>query len=310
MRIVFMGSPDFAVASLEALADAGFSIVSVVTGPDKRRGRGTAHSATPVKSAALRYNLPVIEVDDLRNPDFADQLRALKPDLLVVVAFRVLPRTILDIPTRGAVNLHASLLPAYRGAAPIHRAVMNGETRTGTTVFFLDERVDTGSYIAQCQTFIDPDETTGQVYERLMHLGAQLLVHSVKQIQAGTYTLTQQDEALATAAPKLYASDCVIDFTRPASALHNQIRGLTPFPGAHTWLDDKRLKVQHSQPGPAMHLESGRIHFHDGKLLVACADNTTIALEKVQLEGKKPVDGASFFNGYTGDGRITSSGSG
>ena len=136
MRIVFMGSPDFAVASLEALADAGFSIVSVVTGPDKRRGRGTAHSATPVKSAALRYNLPVIEVDDLRNPDFADQLRALKPDLLVVVAFRVLPRTILDIPTRGAVNLHASLLPAYRGAAPIHRAVMNGETRTGTTVFF------------------------------------------------------------------------------------------------------------------------------------------------------------------------------
>lgn len=305
MRIVFMGSPDFAVASLEALAQAGFSIVSVVTGPDKRRGRGGTLSPTPVKIAAQRYNLPVIEVDNLRDPDFADQLAALKPDLLVVVAFRVLPRTILDIPTRGSVNLHASLLPAYRGAAPIHRAVMNGESRTGTTVFFLDERVDTGSYIAQCQTFIDPNETTGEVYDRLMHLGAQLLVHSVKQIKAGTYTLTPQDDALATPAPKLYATDCVIDFSKPASVVHNQIRGLTPYPGAHTWLDGKRLKVQQSLPGPSTQLESGRIHFHDGKLLVSCADNTTIALEKVQLEGKKPVDGAAFFNGYSGDGRIT-----
>lgn len=305
LRIVFMGSPDFAVASLDRLVSDNLNVVAVVTGPDKRRGRGKDLSPTRVKIAANHYKIPVIEVEDLKSDVFEYQLRALKADLFVVVAFRVLPKNILQIPSIGSVNLHASLLPKYRGAAPIHRAVMNGEHTTGATVFFLDERVDTGNYIKQRSTSIGENETTGELYSRLMHMGAELLSESVALIQDESFQVHPQNHEWATSAPKLFSSDCKIDFTKPSSQVHNQIRGLSPFPTAFTFVDGKRLKVFESLVGPQIKLSDYRLHFVDDRLLVQCEGESTVELRNVQIEGKKATSGESFFHGYHGKGLIT-----
>ncbi|MEX2363392.1 MAG: methionyl-tRNA formyltransferase, partial [Balneolaceae bacterium] len=202
MNIVFMGSPEFALPSLEKLYESAHTIKAVVSNKDKRRGRGSKTSPTPVKARALELNLPVIEADDLQSEEFEESLKALNADLFVVVAFRILPKNILEIPRKGSVNLHASLLPKYRGAAPIHWAIINGEEETGCTVFFLDELVDTGNILAQKKTHIGENETTGELYERLRHLGSDLLVEAVNSIKTGDYTLSSQNDAFATPAPK------------------------------------------------------------------------------------------------------------
>ncbi|MCH8524320.1 MAG: methionyl-tRNA formyltransferase [Balneolales bacterium] len=305
MRIVFMGSPDFAVSSLELLMKSGHDIVAVVTGPDKKRGRGSSLSPTPVKAFAQKHDTHVIETDDLRSVDFIKELKDLKADLFVVVAFRVLPAIVLKIPTIGSINLHASLLPAYRGAAPIHRAVMNGECETGLTVFFLDERVDTGRYLMQKRIQIGSDETTGELYERMMIAGAEVLEESIRIIATGNYATIPQDDSKATTAPKLFPEDCRIDFSKPAVDVHNQIRGLSPFPCAFTFVDKKRLKVYRSAPGPSLELPDNQLVPYDGKLLVSCRDKTTVELLEVQMEGKKPASGYAFWNGYQGQGRIS-----
>jgi methionyl-tRNA formyltransferase len=304
MRIVFMGSPEFAVASLKKLIQGGQNVVAVVSGPDKKRGRGSALTPTPVKASAQQHNIDVIEVEDLRSPEFQQTLTALNPDLFVVVAFRVLPREILQIPSIGSVNLHASLLPAYRGAAPIHRAVMNGETKTGLTVFFLDERVDTGKFLRQVTLDIHPDETTGELYARMMGIGADLLQECVNTIASGEYTTIDQDDSQATAAPKLFTKDCHIYFRKPAEQVHNQIRGLSPFPTAFTYVDGKRMKVFRSAVGPALELPTGKLVAHEGKLLVSCSESSTIELIEVQIEGKNATSGIAFMNGYLGEGII------
>ena len=305
LRIVFMGSPDFAVASLDRLVTDNLNVVAVVTGPDKRRGRGNDLSPTRVKIAANSHNIPVIEVDDLKSDVFEHQLRTVNPDLFVVVAFRVLPKNILQIPRLGSVNLHASLLPQYRGAAPIHRAVMNGDTTTGATVFFLDERVDTGNFIKQRSISIGENETTGELYSRLMHMGAELLSESVALIQEGNVQVHPQNHELATSAPKLFSSDCKIDFSKPSSQVHNQIRGLSPFPTAFTFVDGKRLKVFESLVGPQLKLSESKIHLIDDRLLVQCGGDSTVELVNVQMEGKKATSGESFFHGYHGEGLIS-----
>ena len=298
-----MGSPDFAVPSLEKLHESGHEIAAVVSNIDKRRGRGGKKTPTPVKARALELKLPVIEVDDLGEEWFEKELENLNPDLFVVVAFRILPKDLLSIPRRGSINLHASLLPKYRGAAPIHRAVMNGEKRTGCTIFFLDEAVDTGLIITQKETPIGENETTGDLYERLKRMGANLLVDTVDRIESGNYTTRKQDDSRATPAPKLFTDDCKVDFNRPAREVHNKIRGLSPFPTAWAELDDLKFNMYRSEIGPDKELKPGQLRMEGDRLLVGCSDGTVV-LKEVQIEGKRRMSGKDFMNGYSGIGLL------
>lgn len=303
MKIVFMGSPDFAIPSLEKLHASRHEIVSVVSNVDKRRGRGGGTSPTPVKAKAVELGLPVISVEDLKTETFAEQLRALEADLFVVVAFRILPKHLLEIPKKGSVNLHASLLPKYRGAAPIHWAVMNGEEKTGCTVFFLDEKVDTGSIIRQKESAIGENETTGDVYNRLMEAGSEVLLEAVNEIEEDSYTLKPQDDSKATPAPKLFTDDCKVDFRNSAREIHNKIRGLSPFPTAWAELDDLKFNMYRSRIASSEGLKPGQIGLHDGEMLAGTLDKD-IVLEEVQIQGKRKMSGKDFMNGYSGTGII------
>lgn len=298
-----MGSPDFAIPSLEKLMASPHEIVAVVSNPDKRRGRGSETSPTAVKARAMKAGLPVISVDDLSSDIFADELEKLEADLFVVVAFRILPKRILEIPTKGSINLHASLLPKYRGAAPIHWAVINGEEKTGCTVFFLDEKVDTGSIIKQGETPIGPNETTGDLYGRLKEMGSKLLLDAVDEIEDGSYSLSPQDDSKATPAPKLFTEDCRIDFDGQALNIHNKIRGLSPFPTAWAELDDLKFNMYRSSVGDTERYKPGQIGLHDGQMMVGTKDKDLI-LEEVQIQGKRRMSGRDFMNGYSGTGII------
>lgn len=303
MKIVFMGSPDFALPSLNALHASSHQILAVVSHPDKRRGRGGAAMPTVVKARALELGLPVIEVEDLKSPEFASQLEELGADLFVVVAFRVLPKHLLAIPAKGSVNLHASLLPKYRGAAPIHWAIINGEKETGCTVFFLDEKVDTGNIIAQKSTPVNENETTGDVYERLADMGSNLLIEALNNIESGNFRLTKQQDALATPAPKLFKEDCHINFNESASRVHNKIRGLSPFPTAWALWGDQKLNIYRSalsadeSPGP------GELFEKNKRLLVGCRDGV-LELMEIQLPGTKRLSGQEFISGYEAKGKL------
>ncbi|NGP75681.1 methionyl-tRNA formyltransferase [Balneolaceae bacterium YR4-1] len=303
MKIVFMGSPDFAIPSLEKLMASPHEIAAVVSNPDKRRGRGSETSPTAVKARAMKAGLPVISVDDLSSDIFADELEKLEADLFVVVAFRILPKRILEIPTKGSINLHASLLPKYRGAAPIHWAVINGEEKTGCTVFFLDEKVDTGSIIKQGETPIGPNETTGDLYGRLKEMGSKLLLDAVDEIEYGSYSLSPQDDSKATPAPKLFTEDCRIDFDGQAQNIHNKIRGLSPFPTAWAELDDLKFNMYRSSVGDTERYKPGQIGLHDGQMMVGTKDKDLI-LQEVQIQGKRRMSGRDFMNGYSGTGII------
>lgn len=303
MKIVFMGSPDFAIPSLEMLAASDHEITAVVSNIDKRRGRGSGTSPTPVKAKALELDLPVITVEDLNDPGFEENLKSLDADLFVVVAFRILPSQLLDIPSKGSINLHASLLPKYRGAAPIHWAIMNGEEQTGCTVFFLDERVDTGSIIRQQETPIGPNETTGDLYERLKEMGGKLLAECVDAIEAETYTLNPQDDEQATPAPKLFTEDCKIDFDKPAREIHNKIRGLSPFPTAWAQLDGLKFNMYRSRIAETQKQKPGQVGILDNEMVVGSADYDII-MEEVQIEGKRKMSGMDFMNGYSGTGLL------
>lgn len=302
LNIVFMGSPDFAVPSLENLIRSRHNILAVVSGPDKRRGRGRLTSPTPVKKTAESHHIPVIEADSMSNSTLAEKLISLKPDLFVVVAFKILPDVLLQIPAKGSVNLHASLLPKYRGAAPIHHAVMNGESETGCTVFKLDTGIDTGGIITQSKIPVGPDETTGSVYERLMHSGSQLLTEAVNAIADETAVYQKQDESQATSAPKLFDYHCIVDFNRPAQRVHNHIRGLSPFPCAYSMLDGKKMKLLRStiQSTIETDVQPGAIFEENGKMFVSCAD-LALELTEVQYEGKRKMKAIEFLRGYHGE---------
>ncbi len=304
MKIVFMGSPDFAIPSLEKLHASSHTVTAVVSNVDKRRGRGGGTSPTPVKARAEELGLPVIEVEDLNADSFEEALREQEADLFVVVAFRILPKNILELPSRGSVNLHASLLPKYRGAAPIHWAVMNGEEKTGCTVFFLDEKVDTGAIIKQKETPIDENETTGDLYDRLKQMGADLLLEAVNELEKGSFEKRQQDDSKATPAPKLFRDDCKVDFSRTARQVHNKIRGLSPFPTAWGELDDLKFNMYRSRIGPTdTKLKPGELTLKGDDLLAGCSDGSVV-LEEVQIEGSRKMSGKAFMNGYSGTGVI------
>lgn len=298
-----MGSPDFAIPSLEKIHASGHTIKAVVSNVDKRRGRGSKTAPTPVKAKALELGLPVIEVEDLQSAEFEEQLTKLNADLFVVVAFRVLPANILEIPKIGSINLHASLLPKYRGAAPIHWAIINGEKETGCTIFFLDEQVDTGNILIQESTQIGENETTGSVYARLRDLGSELLLQSLDKIESGDYKLAAQNDEQATPAPKLFKEDCHINFNQKAVLVHNKIRGLSPFPTAWASWQDKKFNIYESVLGVASKLEPGTLFEQDQKLYVSCSD-TSVELRKVQLPGTKQMTGEAFVHGYEIGGKL------
>jgi methionyl-tRNA formyltransferase len=286
---------------LEALHQAGNDIVAVVTGSDKKRGRGSELSPSPVKTKALELGLSVIEADSMRDPELESKLRALDPHLFVVVAFKVLPVSLLKVPRNGSINLHASLLPRYRGAAPIHWAIKRGETETGLTIFFLDEQVDTGKYLLQKRVTIGADETTGDIYQRLMVLGADALVEAVELIKTGNYTLIPQDESQATTAPKLFAEDAKINFGQKSVNVVNHVRAMNPFPMAWTTLDGRKLKVLTAKSVIVDEtLQPVEVRIMGGKFIVGTVDGC-VELVLVQLEGKNVTSGSDFVRGYQGE---------
>ncbi len=296
-----MGSPDFAIPSLEKLYHSNHTITAVVTNVDKRRGRGGGKSPTPIKVKALEYGLPLLEVEDLKSVEFKQRLSTINADLFVVVAFRVLPKHILEIPRIGSINLHASLLPKYRGAAPIHWAVMRGEDKTGCTIFFLDEKVDTGKIILQRETEIGWDENTGEVYNRLMHVGSEALLEAVNLIGEGNVDTNPQNDTLATPAPKLFKEHCHIDFNQPAEIIYNKIRGLSPFPTAFALLNGNKINVYKAKIRTNVFTDVGRILIKDERLLVGCKEGA-IELLEIQPPGKKRMQVSDFLKGNSLEG--------
>lgn len=297
LKIVFMGSPDFAVPSLYAVHRSEHKILAVVTNPDKRRGRGSSTSPTIVKKTAVDLGYPVIETDSTKDPAFVNALQKLQADLFVVVAFRILPPQILKIPELGAINLHASLLPEYRGAAPIHHAILDGKEETGCSVFLLNERVDTGNILGQTKIRIGLNETTGELYDRLKATGADLLIKTIDRIDKGDIKGIPQDDAKATAAPKVHPEDGKIDFSETAQKAYNRIRAMTPYPGAWAIYADQKLKIIKSGLELSLHLKEGELHFRDGRLYAGCRSGS-VELIEVQLPGKSSISGQDFANGY------------
>ena len=308
LRIVYLGSPPFAVPMLEALHASEHEVVGVITAPDKPAGRGRQLRATAVKQYAEQAGLPLLQPPNLKDPGFQDALRAWKADLQVVVAFRMLPEAVWAMPPLGTVNLHASLLPAYRGAAPIHWAVMNGETETGLSTFRLRHAIDTGDLMLQERLPIGPDETTGDVMRRMMPLGAALVRRTVDAIAAGNAPSVPQDlEGTYPAAPKLGPENTRVDWTRPAAAVHHHIRGLNPFPSAWTELPTgERWKLHASArvPDPEgnglpAEAEAGHLLPRGERLFVRCAD-AWLELTRLQPAGKKPMAAGEFLRGWRG----------
>lgn len=297
-----MGTPDFAVASLSALLDAGFDVVAVVTAPDKPAGRGRQLRTSAVKDFATRKQLPVLQPEKLRDPAFIEQLRAFAADLQVVVAFRMLPEVVWNMPPLGTVNVHASLLPQYRGAAPINWAVINGETETGVTIFKLQQEIDTGNILSLDKVPVSPHENVGEVHDKLMLAGANLLVATIRKMEAGTIEEIPQEKletgTVLKSAPKLSKETARIDWQQPVKKVYDHIRGLSPYPAAYTTFQDKTLKIylaamEEQEPGiqPGAFLSDGKTF-----LKFACAGGF-IKVKDVQLEGKKRMPVTDFLRG-------------
>ncbi len=304
LRIVFLGTPDFAVASLKALIEAGANVVAVITAPDKPAGRGKQIQQSAVKQYALTQNLPVLQPEKLKNPEFLAELATYKADLQVVVAFRMLPLAVWDMPPMGTINVHGSLLPQYRGAAPINWAVINGEVETGVTTFKLKHEIDTGDILLQQKVAILQEDNVGTLYEKLMQAGAALIVTTVKGLAAGELKeIPQKDTPLAELknAPKIFKEHTKIDWSQPVLAIHNLIRGMSPYPVALTELQGKVFKIYESHIEVADHGKEVGSYDTDGKsyLRFAAADGWVYA-DVVQQEGKKRMDIVSFLRGFRG----------
>ncbi|WP_353183507.1 methionyl-tRNA formyltransferase [Parapedobacter lycopersici] len=302
LRIVFMGTPDFAVASLTALLDTAHRVVAVVTAPDKPAGRGQLLQQSAVKKYALERQLPVLQPEKLRDPDFLNALRSFGADLQVVVAFRMLPEVVWNMPPRGTVNLHASLLPQYRGAAPINHAVMQGETESGVTTFLLQHEIDTGNILFAEKVAIGADDTAGILHDKLMTVGASLLVDTVDAIASGSTKPISQDslhDQPLKHAPKIFKDDCRINWQKPVAEVYNLIRGLSPYPAAFTTLGGKTLKLFKTRKVETTPSSAPGLYETDGKsfLKFACTDGYIDVLE-LQIEGKKRMSVGEFLRGF------------
>ena len=307
LRIIYMGTPDFAVGPLKTLVESGFNVVAVVTGMDKPQGRGRKIQPTPVKEFAVEHNIPVLQPEKLKNPDFLDQLKAYNADLQVVVAFRMLPEVVWNMPKMGTFNLHAALLPQYRGAAPINWAVINGEKKTGVTTFMLDKDIDTGKIMLQQEVAIEDTDTVGTVHDRLMLIGQDLVKETVEKLLEGNMKFIDQDSLIGKGtqlkhAPKIFKDDCRINFENDAESIHNLVRGLSPYPAAFTTINVKGkmmgLKVFETKTEITdNHEVAGTLKTDNKTFAKISCKNGWIYLTDVQLEGKKRMKIVEFLRG-------------
>ena len=297
MKIVFMGTPEFAVPSLNILLENGYDIPAVVTVPDKKKGRGLKESYSEVKAFALEKGLEVLQPEKLKDEVFVKQLTEIQPDLIVVVAFRILPREVYTIPKLGSFNLHASLLPKYRGAAPINWAIINGEEEGGVTTFFLQDKVDTGNIILQKKVRIDEDETAGTLHDKLSFIGKEAVLETVQKIASDSVQASQHDDTLASPAPKIFKEDCKIDWNLPAEKIYNFTRGLSPYPTAWTTLDGAIMKIYLAGMAEIQSDgEPGSVQIEGKNIFVNTADKK-LEITELQLEGKKRMFAPDFVNG-------------
>ncbi len=299
IRTVFMGTPEFALPTLEGLLAAGLSLVGVYTQPDRASGRGKQLTPPPVKQFALARGLPVFQPLKLRLPEVVEALRTLAPDLIVVVAFgQILPKSVLEIPRYGCINVHASLLPRYRGAAPINHAIMAGESETGVTTMYMDVGLDTGDMLVKRTLPIGPFDTAGMLHDRLAVLGREAMDETIQRLCAGTLVREAQDNALTCYAPMLSKEQGLLDWSRPATELHNQVRGLDPWPGAYTWLNGETLKLARTHPSTDASVEPpGTVLGADEHgLRIACGTGV-LRLGELQLPGRKRLSAAEFLRG-------------
>ncbi|MEQ8908923.1 MAG: methionyl-tRNA formyltransferase [Vicingaceae bacterium] len=309
LRIVFLGTPDFAVESLRAIHESGRKVVGVITSPDRQAGRGRKVQQSAVKKYAVEAGLPMLQPTNLKDPDFQEELKALKADLQIVVAFRMLPEAVWNMPPLGTFNLHASLLPQYRGAAPINWAIINGEKKSGVTTFFLQHKIDTGDILFQEEVELDDKETAGSLHNKLMEVGAKLVIKTLNAIEHGDYQEKPQNDLIAKGttiaeAPKIFRQDCQINWNLEADVVDRLIRGLAPYPAAWTKIkhqeDDKVLNLKVYQieiKSSTLALKAGELNVQDGEILVGTAIQT-VSFTDLQLEGKKRMKAKELLNGF------------
>ena len=300
MRVIFMGTPDFATGTLEAVIEAGYDVVLAVTQPDKQKGRGKALQAPPVKACALAHGIEVYQPKKIREAECVEYLRGYQPDMIIVAAFgQILPKEILEMPRYGCVNVHASLLPNYRGAAPIQWAVINGDSVSGVTTMRMDEGLDTGDIIEKAEVILAEDETGGSLFDRLSKVGAELCVHTMQSIEAGTAVYTKQDESEATHVGMISKQMGNIDWSRPAREIERLIRGLNPWPSAYTLLHGKTLKIWRAAVEPGGDSQAaGMVISVTKKECKVQTGEGILSLLEVQLEGKKRMEIEAFLRGY------------
>lgn len=298
MKIVFLGTPDFSIQSLKSIYYSSNELLAVVTAPDKEQGRGRKIAFSPVKEFAIKNNIPVYQPEKLKgNEEFIQQMKELQPDLFIVVAFRILPKEIFEIPKYGSFNLHASLLPKYRGAAPIQWALINGETETGLTTFKLAEKVDTGNIYLQTRMPIYPEDNFGSLHDKMSKVGADIVMKTIEIIESGNYQLYPQDDSLACPAPKITKEICSIDWGKTAYEIHNLVRGLSPYPAAFFIHNQRVIKVYKTEIVKGMKLNPSEFYQTKKELIVGCGKDAIKILE-IQLEGKKRMGTEEFLRGY------------
>lgn len=299
-----MGTPDFAVPSLEILLRNNYTVSAVVTAPDKPRGRGQQVSCTPVKEFAQKHSIPVLQPENLRDPQFISTVTNYDPDLFIIVAFRILPKEVYSIPTKGSFNLHASLLPKYRGAAPINWAIINGEKESGVTTFFLQDKVDTGNIIVQKQISISDEMNAGELHDALSEIGSNAVLETVRLIESGNANPLQQDNSLASPAPKIFKETCRINWDQNAEVIHNFVRGLSPYPAAWSILDGKVFKIYKTKkrnnefPLTLTPIPGTIILSENTKHLFVATRGEWIEILELQQEGKKRMNSEEFLRGY------------
>ncbi|WP_409557943.1 MULTISPECIES: methionyl-tRNA formyltransferase [Flavobacteriaceae] len=306
LRIVFMGTPDFAVASFKSILEAGFKVVGAITAPDRPAGRGRKVQASAVKQFALEHQIKVLQPTNLKDESFLEALRELKADLHVVVAFRMLPKVVWQMPKYGTFNLHASLLPQYRGAAPINWAIINGETETGVTTFFIDDKIDTGSIILQKKEDILPEDNAGTLHDRLMEVGASLVVETCQQIVSGTVKRLPQKETVdLKPAHKIHKETCRVDWEAPLEEIHNLIRGLSPYPAAWTHLvnhgKEEAIKIYETQIESKIHKQPNGQLLVEKKALKVAVSGGYLHILELQLPGKRKMKVSEVLNGLNLD---------
>lgn len=307
MNVIFLGTPEFAVGTLDAICKSKHNVLAVVTAPDKPAGRGLKLKPSEVKEYAVDHGIPVLQPEKLKNEEFIEQLRSYNADIFVVVAFRMLPEVVYTMPKYGTFNVHASLLPNYRGAAPIQWAVINGEEKTGVTTFFLDKQIDTGDIIDAVEVEIGPRETTGELYDRLMHIGAELAVKTLDNVEAGTVVTRKQTDIPVEnlkPAPKIFKEDTFIDWEQPAQVIFNKIRGLSPYPGACTFITNKKgqdefLKIYDAEIKPLTNKKQpGAIEIELPNCFHIFTKDGIISVQNVQLQGKTRLKVSDFLRGF------------